>query len=151
MQTQSLRKVTFYRVKDNSAKIQFICTKVQEAFKQEKRLLIVVPNFQAAQFIDTLLWKTPADSFMPHVVSDTPTSEWVAITMQEEQNINQAVRLLNLCPNASPLSQLVSEVYELYDESMADKAELSKKRVEVYQSKGVLVKVEDTQSHNLSS
>lgn len=129
-------------MKDNSAKIHLICTKAQEAFKHEKRLLIAVPNFQAAQYVQDLLWRTPPESFMPHVVADTPTSEWIAITIQEQHNINQAARLLNLCPAPSALHQQIPEVYELFDETHPQKAELSQQRLEHYQSKGYSVKVE---------
>lgn len=129
-------------MKDNAAKIHLICTKVQEAFKQEKRLLITVPNFQAAQYIETLLWRVPPESFMPHVVADTATSEWIAITMQDQQNINQAARLLNLCPGAPLLFQQVEELYDLYDETHPQKIELSQQRLQFYQSKGLLIKME---------
>ena len=142
MKDNSLLKVTFYRVKDNSTKIQLICTKAQEAFKQERRLLMHVPHFQAAQYIEALLWRIPAESFMPHVVADTPTSEWIAITMQDQLNVNQAIRLFNLCPMPSALDQQISEVYELYDETHPQKAELSQQRLRHYQERGVLVKVE---------
>ena len=90
-------KVTFYRVKNNSAKIQLICRKAQEAFQYERRLLISVPNIEAAHYIDALLWKFPEESFMPHVIAETETQEWIAITSQEKHNINQAPHLLNLC------------------------------------------------------
>lgn len=146
MTSNSIAKITFYQVKDNAAKIHLICTKAQEAFKQEKRLLITVPNFLAAQYIESLLWRIPSDSFMPHVVADTPTSEWIAITMQDLQNINQAPRLLNLCPTPSALYQQVSEVYELYDETHPEKAELSKQRLQFYQSKGLSVNTEGIKS-----
>lgn len=129
-------------MKDNSAKIHLICTKAQEAFKQEKRLLITVPNFLAAQYIESLLWRTPSDSFMPHVVADTPTTEWIAITMQDQLNVNQASRLLNLCPTPSALYQQVNEIFELYDETHPEKVELSKQRLQFYQSKGLVVKME---------
>jgi DNA polymerase-3 subunit chi len=132
-------KVIFYRVKDNSAKIQLIYTKAQEAFQHEKRLLIAVPNLQAAQYIDALLWKFPEESFMPHVIADAPTAEWIAITMQEQQNINQAARLLNLCPTPSALYQQVEEVYDLLDESHPQKLELSQQRLRLYQAKGLVV------------
>lgn len=135
-------KVIFYRVKDNQAKIQLICSKAQESFKQEKRLLIAVPNFEAAQYVETLLWRTPAESFMPHVIADTSSSEWIAITMQEQHNVNQAVRLLNLCPTPSALYQYVEEVYDLYDETISQKADLSQQRLNYYQAKGLAVKVE---------
>ncbi len=132
-------KITFYRVKDNTAKLTFICQKAQEAFQQEKRLLIAVPNLQAAQYIDQLLWRTPEESFMPHVVTDMPTQEWIAITLQEQVNVNQALRLLNLCPHPSSLYQQVEEVYDFYDETHPQKKELSEQRLRFYQEKGVRV------------
>ena len=139
MKNHSSTKVIFYRVKDNSTKIHLICTKVQEAFKQEKRLLIAVPNLQAAQYIDALLWRTPAESFLPHIIADTPTPEWVVITMQEQNNINQAPHLLNLCPTPSALYQQAEEVYDLYDETHSQKTELSQQRMHFYQAKGLVV------------
>lgn len=138
MKNNSLNKIIFYRVKDNSAKIQLICTKAQEAFKHEKRLLIVVPNFQSAQYVEGLLWKVPPESFMPHVIVDTSTAEWIAITMQDQHNVNQASRLLNLCTTFSPLYQQVEEIYELYDETLPQKAELSQQRLNDYQAKGLI-------------
>jgi DNA polymerase-3 subunit chi len=142
MKKNSVSKVLFYRVKDNTAKLHLICSKAQEAFKQEKRLLIAVPNLQAAQYIDTLLWRQPAESFLPHVITDSSVSEWIAITIQDQHNVNQAVRLLNLCSSPSPLYQHVEEVYDLFDETHPEKVELSQQRVQFYQSKGLLVKVE---------
>ncbi|MFI0435613.1 MAG: DNA polymerase III subunit chi [Parachlamydiaceae bacterium] len=141
MASSPLATITFYRVKDNGAKIQFIYTKAEEAFKQEKRLLISVPNFQAAQYIDTLLWKFPQESFLPHIVSDTPTSEWIAITMEGKQNVNQATCLLNLCPTVTALTENVLEIYELYDESLPEKTALSEKKLQEYEKKGMVVKL----------
>lgn len=132
-------KVIFYHVKDNGSKIRLISSKAQEAFQIEKRLLITVPSFEAAQYIESLLWRTPEESFMPHVISDTKTKEWIAITMQDKENVNQAPRLLNLCPICSPLSVTVEEVYELFDESHPQKKEQSEKRIQDYEAKGFKV------------
>jgi len=120
-----------------------ICNKVQEAFKQEKRLLIAVPHLQAAEYIDALLWRTPPESFLPHIIANTPTSEWIAITVQQQQNVNQAARLLNLCPIISPLYRDVQEVYDLFDETHREKMELSKQRLQVYQANGLIIHKED--------
>lgn len=142
MNQKTLKKVTFYHVKDNAAKIQLICSKAKDSFQLEKRLLITVPSFDAAQYVESLLWRFPEESFMPHVIADTTTKEWIAITMQNKDNINQAPRLLNLCPNVSPLSHEVEEIYELYDEAHPQKKELSEQRIREYQAKGFLVKSE---------
>jgi DNA polymerase III subunit chi len=130
-------------VKDNSSKIHLICTKAQEAFRQEKRLLIAAPDFQAAQYLDALLWRLPSESFIPHIITDTDTSEWIAITVQQQHNVNQAIRLLNLCSPPSPLYQHVEEVYDLYDETHPQKTELSQQRFRFYQAQGFLVKLEN--------
>lgn len=129
-------KVTFFKVKDNAAKIQIICAKAKEVFTLEKRLLITVPSFDAAQYIEALLWRIPEESFMPHVIADTTTKEWIAITMQDQQNVNQASRLLNLCPNISSITEGIDEIFEFYDETHPQKKELSDKRLSHYQSKG---------------
>jgi DNA polymerase-3 subunit chi len=104
--------------------------------------LIAVPNFQAAQYIDNLLWRIPEESFIPHIIADAPTAEWIAITMQDQQNVNQAARLLNLCSTPSALYQQVEEVYDLYDETHPQKKDLSQQRLRLYQAKGLLVKSE---------
>jgi DNA polymerase III subunit chi len=130
-------------VKNNSSKIHLICHKAQEAFLQEKRLLIAVPSFQAAQYVEALLWRQPAESFMPHIIVDTPTVEWIAITLQEQHNVNQAPRLLNLWTTPSPLYQQVQEVYEIFDETDPQKTELSQQRLRFYQEKKLMVKFEE--------
>ncbi len=109
-------------------------------------MLITVPNLQAAQYVDSLLWRLPEESFVPHVISDTPTSEWIAITMQEQHNVNQAVRLLNLCTTPTALYQHVEEIYDLLDETHSQKLELSQQRLRFYQAKGFTVKVEGQKS-----
>ena len=138
-------KVIFYRVKDSAAKIQLICMKAHEAVQHEKRLLVSVPTLQAAQYIDALLWKLPEESFLPHVISDAPTLEWIAITVQDQakqnhSNVNQAARLLNLCSTPATLHQQVEEIYELWDETDPQKTELSQQRFRFYQTKGCEVR-----------
>lgn len=134
-------KVCFYHMKDNSSKIQFICTKAQEAFQKEKRLLITVSNIQAAEYIDALLWRSPLDSFMPHMITNSATSEWVAITMQEQENVNQATHLLNLCSNVPSLYQQVDEIYELYDETNPQKLDLSLQRMHFYEQSNLQIEI----------
>ena len=132
-------KVTFYRVKDNTAKLHLICSKAQEAFLHEKRLLIVVPTFEAAQYIDALLWRYPEEGFIPHSISDTLTSDWIAITTQQNQNVNETTLLFNLCSSISPLYQNLEQIFELFDDTHPQKAELSRQRMQLYQTNGLLV------------
>ena len=115
--TPNQPQVTFYRVKDNQSKLSIICTQAKEAFNKSKKLLIIAPSFQAAQFIDTLLWRHPAESFLPHVISDTMTNEWIAITIQDQANVNQASVLFNLRSTATPLLNGIQHICEFFDES----------------------------------
>lgn len=65
--------------------------------------------------------------------------EWIAITMQDQHNVNQASWILNLCTSPSSLFQEVEEIFELYDETHPEKAELSQKRRDYYKSKDLLI------------
>lgn len=127
-------KITFHHVKTNGAKIDFICSKVHEIFHQEKKLLIIAPNFEAAVYLDELLWRVPEESFIPHKIVDTFSSESIAITMQNHQNINQASYVLNLSSVPSPLYTEVEQIYELMDQTDPKKMEASQKRLQFYES-----------------
>lgn len=135
-------KVTFYRVKDNSSKIQFICRKSQEAFHDEKRLIIVVPNDQAAQYVDALLWKIPEESFIPHRISDKPSKDWIAISLYGAPNFNEASRAINLSPQPLLFTDHLEDIFELFDESDPQKKELSEKRFSDYQRIKLLARME---------
>ncbi len=135
MQPNPSTRIIFYEVAQNSAKIALICQKAVEAFTLEKKLLITAPSLEAAQYVDDLLWRFSEESFIPHVITDHPTAEWVAITLQNHLNINGAVRLLNLCPTPPPLFQEVNEIYEFYDKTDGQKAELSQRRYQFYEAK----------------
>lgn len=128
-------KVTFFKIKDNREKVQFICTKAEEAYRQEKKLLILVPTEAAGQYVDSLLWKFPENSFMPHVLTSVPTAQWIAITTLTE-NLNQAPRLLNLTGQAVTLPHF-EEIYEIFDETAPDKLQTSKEKIASYQAKKV--------------
>jgi DNA polymerase-3 subunit chi len=138
MKKNSEIKVIFFPVKDNQAKIQLICFKVQQAINQEKRILITVPTEEAAKYIDSLLWRIPEESFIPHAIAQTPVKEWVAITPHLMHNLNEAHYLLNLCPQICPIYQHFEEIYELYDETHPQKTEWAQKRLQDYQSKGLI-------------
>jgi DNA polymerase III subunit chi len=146
MTTQISPKIIFYHVKNNQAKLHLICTKALEAFRDEKRLLITVNSFQAAQYVDQLLWRSPANGFMPHVIADTSTAEWVAITLQDQHNVNQAPTLFNLGMAYPPLSLKMEEVYEIYDETHPDKLALSEQRLKAYQALGLMIKREEVRN-----
>jgi len=130
-------RLIFYKIKDNAAKIELICTKVKESFEHEKRLLILVGTKEAGEYVDSLLWKRPLESFYPHLFTQEITTQWIAIT-QQLANINQATSLLNLGMQPVIFFQEFEEIYELDDQTSQEKAAQSKERLSYYQSQGLI-------------
>ncbi|MBA2367850.1 MAG: DNA polymerase III subunit chi [Candidatus Protochlamydia sp.] len=128
-------RVIFFKIKDNREKVQFICTKAEEAYRQEKKLLILVPTEEAGQYVDSLLWRLPESSFLPHLLSKSPANEWIIITTLAE-NLNQAPRLLNLSAEASKILHF-EDIYEIFDETAPDKLQASKEKIASYQASGI--------------
>lgn len=126
-------KVTMIPVKDNGSKIQAIVQAVQNQLDQGNRVLILVPNQEAAAFIDQLLWKVPEESFSPHQIVTTSTSELVAITTVQA-NLNNAQTLINLNPQISPISSQFSSIIDLLDQTHPTKHQLSLERQAAYQN-----------------
>lgn len=128
-------QIVFVTVKENGVKAARICEIVKQHHDQKQRVLLTVANDEGARYLDQLLWKQPPYSFIPHVIASQSTSIPVAITTQPV-NINQAEILINLCPTVNPLFKQFVVVYELYDETHADKALLSQQRLNSYQTGG---------------
>ena len=126
-------KVIFFYIQDNASKIHCICDQVQQGSTKGKKILIHVPNEEAAKYVDALLWKMPDTSFLPHVISQKPIKEWIVIT-HLEQNLNQATLLFNLCPSVSPIFHQFEEIYEFYEESYPEKARAAEQKIEIYEA-----------------
>lgn len=127
--------IVFLRVTDNGSKTARICAIVQQHFEHGDRVLITVTNDEVAGYVDQLLWKLPEESFLPHQIVRGPSEERIAITTGKE-NYNKAKVLLNLCPEASPISSQFEMVYELLDETHPDKLRMSQQRQKDYQASG---------------
>jgi DNA polymerase-3 subunit chi len=132
-----MSKVFFLHANDNQTKIQLICQCIHEAVIKEKKILIVVSNNEAALYIDALLWRVPEESFLPHRISSSPNQEWVVITTNATLNLNQADCLFNLDSAISPIYKQFCEIYELYDKTHPQKAQLAQKKLEEYQALGL--------------
>ncbi len=126
-----MSKVHFITVFDAASKLQAITQTIQEILDNGKRVLIAVPNQEAANFIDKLLWTTPEESFSPHAVVNGPSQELVAIAISPV-NFNKAQVLINLNPQISPISSEFEAIYDLYDKTHPSKETLSQQRQEAY-------------------
>lgn len=127
--------VNFIKVKTAQEKLAAICTLIQDHYDKGDKILISVQNEETAQYIDQLLWKSPAESFLPHSIAEGPTEERIAITTRE-QNVNQAAVLFNLHPGRIAIAEPYEQVYELYDLTSKDKEKVSQKKQQDYQAAG---------------
>lgn len=131
-------RVIFIPVKDNSSKLNAICQTVQNHFDRKNAVLITVPNNEAAEYVDQLLWRMPEESFLPHQIAVNATKELIAITTIGA-NINGARILFNLCPQAIPFFQEFEAIYELDDATHPNKAMLSQQRKAFYAANHCMV------------
>ncbi len=131
-------KVIFIPVQDANVKRQALVVMAQRFFTNKMRLLFSVANDEVARFVDELLWKSPPESFLPHAVITSPSSEIIAITTLLE-NLNEATVLFNLRSEANPLASKFAFTYDLYDSTHPDKLALSQRRKEVYLEQGFIV------------
>lgn len=127
--------ITFWHVSTPQQKVSCICHLVHRFFQQSKRQLILVPNDQAADYVDKLLWKYPKEAFIPHAIATEPLAAAVVITTSK-QNLNNATILINLCAEASSLVNDASQTHELLDATDAKKEELSRQRKVHYEKDG---------------
>jgi len=131
-------RVIFFQVKDPQTKIKVITEMVQSHFNKKEHCLILVEDEKAQIFVDNLLWKTPETSFLPHVSSDVPTTELVAIT-KTKNNVNQAKVAINLCSTPLILDTPFRTIYELEDLSNPNKNRLSSLRFDAYKAAHFLI------------
>ena len=130
---KSRPSITFLKAHDNASKLQAVLSTIQALLREKKRVLIAVPNREAADYLDDLLWKMPPESFIPHALADKPCDELVAISTLHA-NFNKAPVLINLCSSISPLTNQFEEIYDLDDQTHPSKAKLTAERKQAYLS-----------------
>src|SRR4051812_23783669 len=94
---ESLTRVVLFQTREPSSKITHLVETATLHFEKKEHFLIVLEDDQALQYVDEMLWKTPSSSFLPHVITDAPTSELIVLT-RVKKNLNQARFVFNLCP-----------------------------------------------------
>lgn len=132
------KSVIFLKVMDNAMKAKRLSEAVSYYFLQQVSILLLVPNDQAAQYVDQLLWRLPENSFLPHQITQEATNEFIAISTVQS-NLNQAQTLINLCPMASPIADQFITIIELLDHTSVEKLQLSQQRQAAYRSLGYAI------------
>jgi len=128
--------VYFLSVTDNTTKLNSICNVIQDHFYKKETILISVASDEAAVYIDTLLWKMPEESFIPHLIAKNTVNERVVITTSQT-NLNQAGVLVNLCSTMPTNINDFNVIYELMDRTHPEKEILANKRKAAYEAAGL--------------
>lgn len=132
-------RATFFQVKNDHQKREQIIQLAKEYFEKKEPLLIKTPHEKALEYVDLLLWKHPKDSFLPHVIQDTPCQDLIVLTTSNE-NPNQARSVLNLCPKPVVNQDLsFYRIYELEDLASTHKNKTAQDRYKYYREQGYTI------------
>lgn len=135
-----MSQIVFFSVKSTQDKLAKLCAIAKTYFEQGDPLLVMTADEKARDFVDELLWRLPSDSFLPHIATDMPCRDLIAITCSR-QNINQARALFNLTPD--PLFFPDLTIYEFEEHTSPDKRQASEARYRAYRDKGLPIRIED--------
>lgn len=125
--------VVFIPVSTAEEKRNGLSRTVQQCFSQRKRILVLAPNREVAQYVDQLLWRHPPESFVPHTIAQKAIRHPVVITT-ERANLNRAQVIFNLSQTPLPITAKFETIYELYDTTSPQKEQLSRSRKAHYAS-----------------
>jgi DNA polymerase-3 subunit chi len=131
-------RVVFFQVNDNSSKLKRIIEMAHFHFEKKEPFLIMVEDEKSQKFVDELLWKQPDTSFLPHIASDVPTTDLIAIT-KVKNNVNSARAAFNLCSTSLLIEGPFRIIYEFEDLSAASKKNLSSQRFDAYKQAGFFI------------
>lgn len=136
-------RVIFFQVSDNPTKLKKIVEMAHLHFGKKEPFLIAVEDERGEKFVDELLWKHPATSFLPHVASDTPVADFIAIT-KSKKNLNGARIAFNLCPTSLFLEEPLKIIYEFEDLSAPAKKNFASQRFDAYKQAGFFIEALDS-------
>ena len=130
-------RVTFFQVKNDEQKRMRIVHLAQQYYNKKIPFLIYLPHQKAAEYVDLLLWRSPIESFLPHVIKDEPCQDRIVLTCSKE-NPNDAQSVLNLRkePIENRTSSFFMKIYELEDLASTHSHLLSQKRYRTYKEAG---------------
>jgi DNA polymerase III subunit chi len=129
-------RVVFFPVHDIAKKLQKIVETAQFHFERKEPFLILVEDAKAQSFVDELLWRQPDTGFLPHLATDEPSTEKVAIA-KIKKNINDASIVFNLCPTPLFIEGPFKIIYEFEDLTTPSKKNLSTIRFDAYKQAGL--------------
>lgn len=133
-----LTRIVFFQVRENTVKLKRIVETAQTHFEKKEPFLILVEDARSQQFVDELLWKLPETSFLPHIASDDPVKDLIAIA-KVKKNVNGARIAFNLCSTPLLIEGPFRMIYEFEDLTTPNKKNLSSLRFDAYKQAGCLI------------
>ena len=132
-------RVIFFQVNNDQEKRHKIVQMAQEYFDKKEPLLIHLPHEKALDYVDLLLWRSPKESFLPHVIKDQPCNDLIVLTTSTE-NPNQARSIFNLNPKPFNINNLsFHRIYEFEDLASVEKNKSAQTRYKYYKEQGYSV------------
>jgi DNA polymerase-3 subunit chi len=131
-------KVIFFQIKDVKIKLLKLIQVAIGHFEKKERLIIQVQNDISLNFVDELLWKSPKESFLPHVISDKQTNDFIVIT-KLKKNLNKAHFMFNLCYDLIELDKSYKIIYDFDDCTSLKNQQNSQKKYQIYRQAGFII------------
>ncbi len=131
-------KAVFFQIKDVKSKVIKLIQTALYHFQKKEPIIIFVNDSISETFVDEILWKQPLESFLPHVVSQESSSDFIVIT-KTDKNLNNAHFIFNLCPQIPMIDKTFKTIYDYDDLTSQKKQELSKKRFDDYRNMGFVI------------
>lgn len=131
-------RIVLFQVRDAQTKVRRLVETAHLHFERKEHLMIFVEDGKALQYVDELLWKFPETSFLPHLLTDSPTTEWIAIS-KDKKNLNQARFAFNLCPTPLLIEAPFQTLYDFEDLTSPAKKNFSSLRFDAYKKAHFLI------------
>jgi DNA polymerase III subunit chi len=134
-------QIDFYTHVEN--KLATACTLAGKAHARGLKVTVLLPDPEAAQRFDRLLWTTPALGFVPHCGPDDPLASEtpVIVDWRGEQILNEDV-LLNLRGEWPPFFSRFQRLIEIVGRDDEDRAQ-ARERFRHYRDRGYEIRTHD--------
>jgi DNA polymerase-3 subunit chi len=124
-------------------RFQVACRLAAKALAQKKRLLIYVPEAEAASRIDKLLWTWPAIGFVPHCAPHDPlAAETPVLVSSDADTPGTCELLLNLGGECPPHFGRFERLLEVVATDEAER-QAARARYRFYQARGYKIMSHD--------
>jgi DNA polymerase III subunit chi len=138
MNPSSSTRVVLFQIRKSFEKLKSLINTAELHFNQKESFIIFAEDKKAAEYVDELLWKSPQTSFLPHILSDIETNEYIVIN-HSKNNVNKARFAFNLSPTPLLVQGPFKIIYDFEDLTSPSKKQFSEIRFDSYKKSGYLI------------